>query len=155
MEFNSALTILIILYNRIFDNIEEKIGVFLVLVFIFLYKISKKWNYQSFSAAKSLQLCPTLCDPIDCSLPGFSIHGVLQARTLEWVAIAFSKSFSRRHEKAYWMDALSHLLKGKHCRGEKRKGLRQNCNKSYLEHLYVVCLPTVIIVLKPTFPFLL
>ena len=83
MEFNSALTILIILYNRIFDNIEEKIGVFLVLVFIFLYKISKKWNYQSFSAAKSLQLCPTLCDPIDCSLPGFSIHGVLQARTLE------------------------------------------------------------------------
>ena len=41
MEFNSALTILIILYNRIFDNIEEKIGVFLVLVFIFLYKITE------------------------------------------------------------------------------------------------------------------
>ena len=37
------------------------------------------------------QLCPTLCDPIDCSPPGCSVHGILQARTLEWVAISFSK----------------------------------------------------------------
>ena len=36
------------------------------------------------------QLCPTLCDPMDCSLPGSSIHGIFQARVLEWVAIAFS-----------------------------------------------------------------
>ena len=35
--------------------------------------------------AKSLQLCPTLCDPKDCSQPGSSVHGVLQARVLEWV----------------------------------------------------------------------
>ena len=44
------------------------------------------------AAAKSLQSCPTLCDPMDCSLPGFSVHGILQARTLEWVAISFSMS---------------------------------------------------------------
>ena len=37
--------------------------------------------------AKSLQLCLTLCDAMDCSLPGFSVHGILQARILEWVAI--------------------------------------------------------------------
>ena len=37
------------------------------------------------------QLCLTLCDPIDCSLPGSSVHGIFQARVLEWVAIAFSK----------------------------------------------------------------
>ena len=43
-------------------------------------------------AAKSLQSCPTLCDPMDCSLPGFSVHGILQARTLEWVAISFSNA---------------------------------------------------------------
>ena len=43
--------------------------------------------------AKSLQLCPTLCDSMDCSLPGFSVHGILQARTLEWVAIAFSNIY--------------------------------------------------------------
>ena len=42
------------------------------------------------AAAKSLQLCPTLCDPIDGSPPGSPILGILQARTLEWVAISFS-----------------------------------------------------------------
>ena len=42
------------------------------------------------ATAKSLQLCPTLCDPIDGSPPGFSVPGILQARTLEWVAISFS-----------------------------------------------------------------
>ena len=42
------------------------------------------------AAAKSLQLCPTLCDPIDGSSPGSSVSGVLQARILEWVAISFS-----------------------------------------------------------------
>ena len=36
---------------------------------------------------KSLQLCPTLCDAMDCNLPGSSVHGILQARMLEWVAM--------------------------------------------------------------------
>ena len=40
-------------------------------------------------AAKSLQSCPTLCDPMGCSLPVFSVHGILQARIVEWVAISF------------------------------------------------------------------
>ena len=44
----------------------------------------------SVAAAKSLQLCPTLCDPIDGSPPGSPIPGIFQARTLEWVAISFS-----------------------------------------------------------------
>ena len=44
------------------------------------------------AAAKPLQSCPTLCDPIDGSPPGSPIPGTLQARTLEWVAISFSKS---------------------------------------------------------------
>ena len=38
------------------------------------------------------QSCPTLCDPMDCSPPGFSVHGISQARILEWVAISFSKA---------------------------------------------------------------
>ena len=42
--------------------------------------------------AKSLQSCPTLCDPIDGSPPGSPISGILQARTLEWVAISFSNA---------------------------------------------------------------
>ena len=44
------------------------------------------------AAAKSLQSCPTLCDPIDGSPPGSPVPGILQARTLEWVAIAFSNA---------------------------------------------------------------
>ena len=44
------------------------------------------------AAAKSLQLCPTLCDPIDGSPPGSPVPGILQARTLEWVAISFSSA---------------------------------------------------------------
>ena len=45
------------------------------------------------AAAKSLQLCPTLCDPIDSSPPGSPVPGILQARTLEWAAISFSSAW--------------------------------------------------------------
>ena len=44
------------------------------------------------AAAKSLQSCPTLCDPIESSSPGSPVPGILQARTLEWVAISFSNA---------------------------------------------------------------
>ena len=44
------------------------------------------------AAAESLQSCPTLCDPIDGSPPGSLVPGILQARTLEWVAISFSNA---------------------------------------------------------------
>ena len=44
------------------------------------------------AAAKSLQLCPTLCHPVDGSPPGSAVPGILQARTLEWVAISFSNA---------------------------------------------------------------
>ena len=45
------------------------------------------------AAAKSLQSCPTLCDPIDCSPPGSPVPGILQPSTLEWVAISFSNAW--------------------------------------------------------------
>ena len=48
--------------------------------------------YNAAAAAKSLQSCPTLCDPIDSSPSGSAIPGILRARILEWVAIAFSIS---------------------------------------------------------------
>ena len=60
---------------------------------------SRKWDKQNdvlvpaaAAAAKSLQSCPTLCDPIDGSPSGSSVPGILQARILEWVAISFSNS---------------------------------------------------------------
>ena len=49
--------------------------------------------YAAAAAAKSLQSCPTLCNPIDGSPPGFPVPGILQARTLEWVAISFSDAW--------------------------------------------------------------
>ena len=52
----------------------------------------KHVNVAAAAAAKSLQSCPTLSDPMDCSLPCSSAHGIFQARVLEWGAIAFSKS---------------------------------------------------------------
>ena len=50
----------------------------------------KTYAAAAAAAAKSLQSCPTLCDPIDCSPAGSPVPGILQARTLEWVATAFS-----------------------------------------------------------------
>ena len=46
------------------------------------------------------QSCPTLCDPMDHNLPGSSIHGILQARILEWVAISFSRGSSPPRDRA-------------------------------------------------------
>ena len=50
------------------------------------------WVYAA-AAAKSLQSCLTLCDPMDCSLPGSSVLGIFQARVLDWGAIAFSTGY--------------------------------------------------------------
>ena len=48
---------------------------------------------EAAAVAKSLQSCPTLCDPIDGNPPGSAVPGILQARTLEWVAISFSNAW--------------------------------------------------------------
>ena len=53
-------------------------------------------TWSAAAAVKSLQSCPTLCDPIDGSPPGFPVPGILQARTLEWVAISFSNAQKRK-----------------------------------------------------------
>ena len=52
----------------------------------------RKFLAEAAAAAKSLQSCPTLCDPTDGSPPGSPIPGILQARILEWVAISFSNA---------------------------------------------------------------
>ena len=47
------------------------------------------------------QLCPTLCDPMGCSLPGSSVHEIFQARVLEWIAISFSWGFSQTRNRTW------------------------------------------------------
>ena len=58
----------------------------------FLYNLTTHFPAAAAAAAKSLQSCPTLCDPIDGSPPGSPVPGILQARTLEWGAISFSNA---------------------------------------------------------------
>ena len=62
------------------------------------------------SESEVAQSCPTLSDPMDCSLPGSSARGIFQARVLEWGAIAFSKSYSRQIKKRNSWESSSLLL---------------------------------------------
>ena len=84
---------------------EELKSLFIYLFFVNWRKIVLKhrvgfWHVcfvlVTAAAANSLQLCPTLCDPIDGSPPGSPVPGILQARTLEWVAISFSNAWKWR-----------------------------------------------------------
>ena len=58
-----------------------------------------KQTIRIYMHAKSLQLCLTLCDPMDSSPPGSSVHGIFQARTLEWVAISSSRGCSQSRDR--------------------------------------------------------
>ena len=62
------------------------------------------------SESEVTQSCPTLSDPMDCSLPGSSVHGILQARVLEWGAIAFSLNNMNNNKKSKWSIAYAKEL---------------------------------------------
>ena len=66
----------------------------LILIILFWLLSIFRHHAAAAAAAESLQSCPTLCDPIDGSPPGSPIPGILQARTLEWAAIAFSNAWT-------------------------------------------------------------
>ena len=70
-----------------------------------------------------LQLCPTLCDPIDGNPPGSAVPGILQARTLEWVATAFSKRVSIRRYKQYKINQ-TEILRFQSSTSEMKKSLQ-------------------------------
>ena len=68
---------------------------FKYLLLIYIFTIFSSWHpYEAAMYAKSLQSCLPLCHPMDCSPPGFSVHGILQVRILEWVAMPFSMGSS-------------------------------------------------------------
>ena len=76
-------------------------------LFLHVYKAQGKVK------VKIAQLCPTLCDPMDCSLPGSSVHGILQARILEWVTVRFSRGSSQPRSPALQADSLPSEPPGK------------------------------------------
>ena len=71
--------------GHIWSNLAHKI----------VTQIKNRHPYYKRKESEVAQSCPTLCDPMDCSPPGFSIHGIFQAWVLEWVAISFSRGSSR------------------------------------------------------------
>ena len=71
-------------------------GFFLLLVLLLFQNMTKIYVH-----AKSLQSCLTLWDPMDCSLPGTSVCGILQARILEWVAVSFSRGTSQPRDQTW------------------------------------------------------
>ena len=75
-------------------------------------KLREDWHiYTIDTRCLVTRLCPAACDPMDCSLPGSSVHGILQARVLEWVAISFSRGSS-------WPRDRTHVSCVSHIRGE-------------------------------------
>ena len=87
--------------------------------------------------AKLLQSCLTLFDPMDCSPPGSSVHGILQVRRLEWVAISFSRGSSQTRDRTCLSDVSCigrwMLYHGRHL-GSPHPSL-QGCKFAYLMHL--------------------
>ena len=76
---------------------------------------------------------PTLCDPMDCSLSGFSVHGIFQARVLEWIAISFSRGSSRPRNRTW----VSHIT-GRRFYHLSRQGgpLKKKKKKAYKVKMY-------------------
>ena len=73
----------------------ETVGIILRIHFAFPYFMQDKWKVKVLVS----QSCPALCDPMDCNTPGSSVHGILQARILEWVAIPFPREFSQPRDQ--------------------------------------------------------
>ena len=67
-----------------------------------------KWSWESWSCmcVSVTQLCPTLREPVDCSLPVSSVYGIFQARILEWIAISFSRGSSRPRDQT-WVSCIA------------------------------------------------
>ena len=98
------------LLTHVFSEIPEHYFVFFVFVFFFFHVKSRsnrlgmcrqKDRVNVCVYAKLLHLCLSLCDPMDCSPPGSSVQGSLQARILQWVAIPSSRGSSRPRDQAH------------------------------------------------------
>ena len=84
---------------------------------------SSKRNYRK-KESEVTQSCPTLCDPMDCSLPGSPIHGIFQARVLEWVAISLSKQICCSPTYLFWLSCLCFwcIFQKTHCQDQGQGG---------------------------------
>ena len=92
--------------NWSLSSIKQWINIHPRSSFAYTFATAKSTTWErAAAAAKALQSCPTLCDPIDGSPPGSAVPGILQARTLEWVAISFSNAWKWKEK----VKSLSHI----------------------------------------------
>ena len=94
--FCSFFSLINYLISEYWHVLVPVLGSVFLIVFLFSFFFSLpslSFSFAAAAAAKSLQSCPTLCDPIDGSPPGSPVPGILQARILEWVAISFSNAW--------------------------------------------------------------
>ena len=93
------------LYNETFKSPQKATLFWLRINFMGIRELNLDPYWIHITTRKSesevTQSCPTLCNPTDCSLPGSSIHGILQARILEWVAVSFSRGSSRPRNRTH------------------------------------------------------
>ena len=94
--FGSIYLIHVVNVNK---KYEFSLGEIDIYIYIYIHIYIHTYIYIKESESEVAQSCLTLCNPVDCSPPGFSVHGILQARILEWVAISFSRRSSR---PKYW-----------------------------------------------------
>ena len=102
------------------------------------------------------QLCPVLVDPMDCSPSGSSVHEILQARILEWIAVPFSRGSSQCRDNpeieprspALQVDSLPSELPGKPRAGQKRRENRELVRQAPLEIVVVVQLPSCVLKMR-------
>ena len=108
LPYNPAIILLAIYPKELKTYVSAKMCKWMFIVISFL--IAKTWMQQRcpsvdketvvyldngmLQSVKTTQSCPTICDPMDCSPPGSSVHGILQASRLEWVAVPFSRGSS-------------------------------------------------------------
>ena len=106
-----------------------------------------RWESMKSSESEVTQSCLTLCNPMDCSLPGSSVHGIFQARILEWVAISFSRGSSRPRDQArvshivgrrftVWVTREAHEAKGWAKKNHTAIGLGHTSGFMWLQKLY-------------------
>ena len=109
-------------------------------VFFFSKKINKTEKPLVKKKSEIIQSCLTLCDPMDCSLPGFSVHGIFQARVLEWVAIAFSRRSSQPRDESrsptIQADTLLSETPGKSKKRKKEEKKKRTQMKYYMKEEY-------------------
>ena len=110
IESNTTGCVHIHMYNNGFSSLSKNrtcrylmkiIGNIILLIKVFFYKVKIAWTCFQSSCYCCLvaQSCSTLCDPMDCSPPGSSVHGIPQARIVEWVAISFSRGSSQLRDR--------------------------------------------------------